>query len=165
MIPSDPRILTDEQFLAECEVETFRGPGPGGQKRNKTSSAVRITHRPTGLQATAGELRSQAQNRAMALRRLRLRVAIEIRQPIDVTTFAPPAGFSLAVSERNPGYPQVVGVVLDVLAACDWATRPAKDLLGVGSSQLTKFLYNDPAVWAAVQKERTARGLRALTHE
>ncbi len=163
MIPAELRNLSDEQFLSDCQVETYRGPGPGGQKRNKTSSAVRITHKPTGLQAVAGELRSQAQNRAMALRRLRLRVAIELRQPIELAMFKVPAGFSLAVSEKNPAYPLVVGLVLDVLAACEWATGPAREMLGVGSSQFTRFLHDDPALWTVVQRERAARGLRTLT--
>jgi hypothetical protein len=161
----DERSQSDEQFLADCRVETYRGPGPGGQKRNKTSSAVRITHQPTGLIATAAELRSQAQNRAMALRRLRLRVAIELRHPIDPVTFTPPEWFTTNIAERNPNYIQVVGLVLDTLAACEWATAPAKTLLGVNSSQFTKFLHADSAVWTMVQKERAARGLRALSHD
>lgn len=165
----DYRASTDDAFLQQCRIDTFRGPGPGGQKRNKTSSAVRITHTPTDLHAIAGELRSQSQNRAMALRRLRLRLAIELRQPVDLAT-PPPAWFmavigdsgKLNVSERNDLYPRIAGLVLDALSAADYATAPAKDWLRVGSSQLTKFLHSDPAIWAVVQRERAARGLRAL---
>jgi len=47
------------------------GHGPGGQHRNKTESAVRLVHLPTGLKVTATERRSQARNRARALERLR----------------------------------------------------------------------------------------------
>ncbi len=165
MNPQDLRTSTDERFLADCQVETFRGPGPGGQKRNKTSSAVRITHKLTGLNAVAGESRSQAQNRANALRRLRLRVVIELRQPIDLGTFSLPIGFSLKVSERNAAYPQVVGLVLDVLSACEWETGSARMALGVGSRPFTRFLRDDPELWIVVQSERAARGLRTLTSD
>jgi peptide chain release factor len=54
----------------EIVVETMRASGPGGQHVNKTSSAVRVTHTPTGLVATAREERSQHRNRKLALARL-----------------------------------------------------------------------------------------------
>jgi ribosome-associated protein len=63
--------LDDEALLRACEVSTFVGSGPGGQHRNKTASAVRLMHPPTGLMVTATERRSQAQNRGAALERLR----------------------------------------------------------------------------------------------
>lgn len=62
---------SDEELLAECTVETFRAGGPGGQHQNKTESAVRLTHLPTGVVVTARESRSQHRNRARALDRLR----------------------------------------------------------------------------------------------
>ena len=62
---------TDEQLLAACAVETLKGSGPGGQHRNKTESGVRITHLSTGIVVKATERRSQGQNMAVALERLR----------------------------------------------------------------------------------------------
>ena len=68
---SSAESRSDEELLVECSVETFRAGGPGGQHQNKTESAVRLTHRPTGIVATARESRSQHRNRARALERLR----------------------------------------------------------------------------------------------
>lgn len=62
---------SDDDLLAECEVETLKGSGPGGQHKNKTETAVRLLHRPTGLRAQASERRSQGQNLGVALERLR----------------------------------------------------------------------------------------------
>ena len=63
--------LTDAALEAECDLDFFIAGGPGGQHRNKTASGVRLTHRMTGVVATAVERRSQSQNRVMALVRLR----------------------------------------------------------------------------------------------
>ncbi len=62
----------DEKDLV---VTVYRASGPGGQHRNKTESAVRIKHLPTGIIVTAAESRSQHENREKALVRLRERLA------------------------------------------------------------------------------------------
>ena len=65
---------TAAALLAECEVDTFRAGGPGGQHQNVTDSAVRLRHRPTGLTVTCRAQRSQYLNKMDALRRLRLKL-------------------------------------------------------------------------------------------
>ena len=59
---------------ADVEMEFFRASGPGGQKVNKTSSAVRLIHKPTGIEATCQDTPSQHKNRAHAMRMLRARI-------------------------------------------------------------------------------------------
>ncbi len=54
----------------DLRIEYFRGSGKGGQNRNKRDTACRITHKETGLKATAEEHKSQPQNRKAAFRRL-----------------------------------------------------------------------------------------------
>src|SRR3954453_21281119 len=78
--------LTDDQLLAQCEVDTYRASGPGGQKRNKTSSAVRLRHPPTGLVVIAEESRSQHEKKAKALRRMRQALYLQIREVADGKT-------------------------------------------------------------------------------
>jgi protein subunit release factor B len=65
---------SDEALLRECEVDTFRSSGPGGQHVNKTESAVRLTHLPSGVVVTSRQERSQHQNKALCLRKLRERI-------------------------------------------------------------------------------------------
>lgn len=82
---------TDEALLSECDVQVFRGTGPGGQGVNTTDSAVRLRHRPTGIVVVAREERSQHRNRRRALERLRERIAAAQRvAPRRVPTAEPP---------------------------------------------------------------------------
>src|SRR5881628_3419408 len=90
--------LTEAQLLAQCEVDTYRASGPGGQKRNKTSSAVRIRHPPSGLIVIAEESRSQHENRARALRRLRQALYLKLRDDLPAEALSPEA------MARHPDY-------------------------------------------------------------
>jgi ribosome-associated protein len=64
----------DDALLAQCDVQTFRAGGPGGQHQNMTDSAVRLVHRPTGVTVTSRAQRSQYLNKMDALRRLRFKL-------------------------------------------------------------------------------------------
>ncbi|MCF7977144.1 MAG: peptide chain release factor H [Chromatiaceae bacterium] len=70
---AEPKAKTWREY--ELRIETLRASGPGGQHVNRTESAVRITHLPTGLSTLAQEERSQHMNRRLALARLAAQLA------------------------------------------------------------------------------------------
>src|SRR5215470_6698598 len=93
--------LTDAQLLAQCEVDTYRASGPGGQKRNKTSSAVRLRHSPSGLLVIAEESRSQHDNKAKALKRLKQALVLKLREAAPANAQqAPEVAAAKSVSGR-----------------------------------------------------------------
>ena len=60
--------------VKDIKIEYYRSSGPGGQRKNKKETAVRVRHIPTGITAIATEFRSQARNRALAVKRLKERL-------------------------------------------------------------------------------------------
>jgi protein subunit release factor A len=89
---SDPVHIpdSDEDLLKECNVDTFRAGGKGGQHLNKTESAVRMTYLPTGTVVSCQDERSQYQNKRKCLLQLRGKlVALNYRPPKRIPTRKP----------------------------------------------------------------------------
>jgi hypothetical protein len=161
-----PACLPINELLDQCEVRHERRSGPGGQHRNKVATAVVLTHRPTGLRAEANERRSQAENHAEAVRRLRVRLAIEVRSPTSGEASAlwrsRVSGERLAVNLAHDDFPALLAEALDSVAAADYELPVAAVGLGVTATQLARFLRQEPLAWANVNQWRRQRGLRPL---
>ncbi|MCB9851116.1 MAG: peptide chain release factor-like protein [Phycisphaerales bacterium] len=162
--------LDDRALLAQCAIDVYRASGPGGQKRNKTESAVRLRHQPTGIIAKAEESRSQHENKARALKRLRRDIALHVRRMIDIETYAPSellAGCisgsgKMHVGGRDHRYNAAVWEILDVLYATGVRVSTTAERIGVSTANLSGFLRDDDSVWRRVNEMRTAAGLKAL---
>jgi hypothetical protein len=164
--------LTDAQLLAQCDVDTYRASGPGGQKRNKTSSAVRLRHGPTGLIVIAEESRSQHENKVKALKRMRQALFLHLRD--DLTGISAESlaihpdlagtadGERLPATAKSPQFWPAAGVALDLLAAEHGHVRTSAALLGVSTARFTDFLRIDPKVWQEANRIRSAVGLKVL---
>lgn len=155
----------DLAFARDCKVTFHKSGGPGGQKRNKASTAVRIVHVPTGIEAHSNDFRTQAENRLRALHRLRFRLAAELRTAVVVRGYEPPGWMApykgngaVHVNVKNPDYARVAAHLLDVLAALDGKVSPAAALVGVSAASFLKLLRQEPTIWDATCRLRKTVG-------
>jgi hypothetical protein len=164
-----PASLSDAALLKDCEVVFGRVGGPGGQHRNNVATAASLEHLPTGIIGQASERRHQAQNRHVALKRLRLKLARKIRRPIDPRRYRPSAlwterrqGDKLPVSATSRDYPAMLAEAMDVVVAMHYDVAGAAGRLGVTMSQLARLIRHDRAAFAQVNEARESRGLPRL---
>lgn len=166
--PVHPSMLDEDELLKSVKLERGRTGGPGGQHRNKNETAVTLTHGPTGISAQAGERRHAEMNRKAALRRLRLRMAVEHRVAL-------PAGDvrserwrercrkgRIVCAERHTDYPAMLAEAMDMLASCGWDQKKAAARLEVSTTQLVRFVGSHAPALAAWNVERGERGLSSL---
>ena len=162
-----PDIDDEAGLLAESEVDTLRASGPGGQKRNKTESAVRIRHKPSGIIVIANESRSQHENRAVALKRLQKALALKVRGPApEGLPEAISAGLDkarrLRIGQKDARYLPAIAIVLDVLAAHQGRVSDAAKQLGITTGSLSAFLTADDDLLVEANLIRTQHGLGGL---
>jgi hypothetical protein len=165
---ADYLLASDDELIAQCEVDRYRASGPGGQHRNKTESAVRLRHKLTGVTAIGEDSRSQAENKIHAVRRLRAALALEIREP--VVAVSPRLGGFVAAgtaplgerTRRTGEYWAAIGELLDLLVANHLEIGTTAQQLGITTGALSRLLLHDEQVARAVNDLRRAKGMRPL---
>ena len=161
-----PAQLNSNELLAECRITRTRRSGPGGQHRNKVESAVVIEHSNSGVIAEANERRSQHENRAVAVFRLRMNLAIAIRtaQPSVASQLwqRRVRGTRISVSPSHEDFPALLAEALDAIAANDFDLKSAAAHFEVTPSQLGRFLKLEPRAFQWLNRSREQRGLKRL---
>lgn len=164
-----PASLEDADLLTQCEVQTGRVSGPGGQHRNKTESAVWIRHIATDLDTQATERRSQHENRRVALRRIRLKLAIRCRTITGRDNHKPSElwrrrrqGTKLPVSHDHEDYAPLLAEALDVITARRFDIAGAAAVLGVTMSQLSRLVRHEGLAFSMLNEGRESTGLPRL---
>ena len=156
----------DAGLLKQCRVDTYIASGPGGQHRNRTYSAVRLVHSSTGVTVTGEERRSQHENKQRAIGRLRMALALQVRNTEfrleeHVRPYFPAAG-PVRVNSKNALYPQVCAAALDAVFAAKGSLSAAAGLLGISTGRLAKLISRDGDVLTAANRLRDYFGLKPV---
>lgn len=154
--------LPAEDLLKQCRQSRFQGSGPGGQKRNRVYSGVRLTHADSGMTGECVDSRASARNVGEALDRLRLRLALAAASAREAADPAPGSAFRAAANPAHPDYARFALRALILLAGNGGQIAPSAAGLGCTASALTRFLKGEKAVWARAREIREANGLHPL---
>jgi protein subunit release factor B len=163
-----PSSLAIEDLEKQCEFGRGRSSGPGGQHRNKVETLALVTHTPTAVKAHAGERRSAIQNKQMAISRLRLVLAVEVRAEVPAGDVRSEMwrqrtkGGRISCGERHHDFPAMLAEAMDMLWACRADPKKAAIRLEVTSSQLVRFLQKHPPAFVRFNAWRAAWGLGAM---
>lgn len=166
--PLHPAAQESDSILSQCKISFTRRAGPGGQNRNKVETAVILDHSPSGIRAEANERRSQLENRNVALTRLRLRLALEVRVPVKPDD-TPSAlwrsrcrGGRIAVNPGHADFPSLLSEALDFLHAHHFDVKAAASRLDCSATQIVKLLQLHPPAMKLLNDERAKLELRPL---
>ena len=168
MTDPHPATLELDELLKRCTESRTRRSGPGGQHRNRVETAVILKHSESGVSAEANERRSHADNRVVAIFRLRINLALKVRtvaapddRPSDLWQLRTRQG-RLSVNPSHTDFPALLAEALDRLSGAGWDTTVAAERSGITTSQLVRFLKHESRAFTLLNDRRRELGLRPL---
>jgi hypothetical protein len=158
--------LSPVELLRQCRQARFQGSGPGGQKRNRVYSGVRVTHAESGLAAESVDSRASLRNLEAAVARLRMSLALSAsyldRHPDECLAEVPQPTFRVGASASHEDYPRFLLRAMHRLAWHKGQVAAAAAALDCTASALTRFFKADKAAWARTRGIRAENGLHPL---
>jgi hypothetical protein len=152
-----PLSLDNDELLKLCKRKNFRDSGPGGQHRNKVETGVELTHQPSKISARASERRQQAENLSVALKRLRIELALNFRsnwQQASPLWQSRCVSGKIIVSTQHHDFASLLCECLDVLEKQSFDLKKSSEMLSVTSSQMIKFLKKNPKAFQRLNQTR-----------
>ena len=173
-----PALLAIDVLAQQTQNRFQRRSGPGGQHRNKTSSGVFLQHDPTSIIAEATERRSQADNRAVAMSRLRYRLATQVRtcsildqnqdslipndDAIELELRGRYHGSRLKLNDNNIDKPAVLALLLNDLHAAGGQPSLVAQSWKASTTSIVQLIRSQPEAFALVNSVRKHHGRGAL---
>lgn len=173
--------LPPDELLEQCTRTPYQASGPGGQKRNRVYSAIRLEHASTGLRAESGAYREAARNRKDALRKLRIAMAIAgsrlvplsqshsdsdaQAEPSTLHEIAPPPGYPAIrakISVEHVDYPGAALLTLATFRAGQGALKETAARLALSTSAFVRFLNLDKQILNEANQIRAEAGYGSL---
>ncbi len=139
-------FLRDEEFLKYVSISVFKASGRGGQKVNKTSSAVRMVFEPLNVEVTCQKYRKQTENKVSALRKLKKNVALHASSWPSDDVFAICLQYvknGLHINRKNRDISLIYALIVALFCNFNGDHKKVAVQLGVTPSRLVKFLAED----------------------
>lgn len=146
---------TEQELIRNCTQGAYKSTGPGGQKKDKKKSSIRLVHLPTNICVTSSETRSSKTNLSSAIKKLKFRIAVEVRGP------------KIEPEMYNNNYRELkylfwIAALFDALNKYNFKISNSAEDLGLSTSRLIKQIAKDKNLWKLVNEYRERNNLSYL---
>lgn len=156
--------LGNSEFTKGCRMVNYQASGPGGQKRNRKLSAVRLSHIKSNITVTAAEFRKTHRNFLIAVSKLQLEIALKteiLGLGVD-DILLESINFNNAISEKKSDFQFSVLKAFYYFRQYSASVRETAKKLEISSPKLIKFLKRNKLVWQETQEIRKKYGHNPL---
>jgi len=153
----DYLLLKQDLLYNYIKIESFKASGRGGQKLNKTDSAVRLIFKPRSLSVTCQKYRSFEKNKTSAYRSLRELIALSVDETVSEHILIQCSNYfrnGIHINSKNQDYPLILSIITGLFLHFNGEHKHVAKNLKVSSSGLIKFIYKNKKFLERINKIR-----------